>query len=84
MTGVSEALALALYVAAARTVATTGQVLRLRATIVPAMDRYRLLDLNEEEVMSLVDEAMGGPWELPEVFAEHLEALGFTRGGTGK
>lgn len=83
VTGFVKPMILVLYIAAARAAATNDQVIRLRS-IGPNLERYRRHEIDEDRVMDLVDEVMGGPWDLPEDFSDQLVALGFTRGETGK
>jgi len=80
-----EPLKMTLYVAAARAAARTdlARVSDLRRLVLPALDRYRAHEIDESAVMDLVDEAMGGAWELPEDFQDQLDALGFTRRNSG-
>lgn len=80
-----EPLKMTLYVVAARTAAINHpeQVVRLKQLVLPALDRYRAHEIDESAVMDLVDEAMGGTWELPGDFQNQLDALGFTRRNSG-
>lgn len=80
-----EPLKMTLYVAAARTAAINrlDRVAALRRLVLPALERYRVHEIDESDVMDLVDEAMGGVWELPEDFQDQLDALGFTRRKSG-
>jgi hypothetical protein len=84
VTAFIKPMILTLYVAAARAAASNDQVLQLQERVLPAMEQYRRYELDEGQVMDLVDEVMGGPWDLPEDFSGQLVALGFTRGDSGQ
>lgn len=83
---VVKGLYLTLYIAAARAdcVGDPEKASQLKSRVLPALGRYRVGDLSENEMFHLVDEVMGPDWEPSGAWKDHLDSLGFERAEHGK
>lgn len=63
MSAMTDALNLVLLIGAATNDATPEQRHQLEVEVLPAMERYKAMELNEPDVKAVVQHIMGADWK---------------------